>query len=147
MIVLSFCECKNYSAFAQESQQALQESQQALQESAQQHFVESHTTSVAASFAHFLQAQFLQEATASRATATASTITTFFIGQYINLKVGCKISKFFNKIFYFLIFLQLFYPLYPLGLFFCQFHESRHISSMPNSAFQPNSASALAGFE
>ena len=35
----------------------------------------------------------------------------------------------------------------PFGLFFCQFQLSRHISSIPNSAFQPNSASALAGLQ
>ena len=35
----------------------------------------------------------------------------------------------------------------PLGLFFCQFQLSRHISSIPNCAFQPSSASALAGLQ
>ena len=35
----------------------------------------------------------------------------------------------------------------PLGLFFCQFQLSRHISSIPNSAFQPSSASAFAGLQ
>ena len=33
--------------------------------------------------------------------------------------------------------------LYPLGLFFCQFQEDAHISSMPYCAFQPRSFSAL----
>ena len=33
----------------------------------------------------------------------------------------------------------------PFGLFFCQFQESRHMSSMPYSASQPNSRLALAG--
>ena len=34
---------------------------------------------------------------------------------------------------------------YPLGLFFWKFQLSRHISSIPNFASQPNSALALAG--
>ena len=35
----------------------------------------------------------------------------------------------------------------PLGLFFCQFQLSRHMSSIPNCAFQPSSASAFAGLQ
>ena len=35
--------------------------------------------------------------------------------------------------------------LYPLGLLDCHFQASRHISSTPRVAFQPNSFSALAG--
>ena len=42
---------------------------------------------------------------------------------------------------------KLLYSSNPLGLFFCQFQLSRHISSMPNSAFQPSSASAFAGLQ
>ncbi len=34
---------------------------------------------------------------------------------------------------------------YPLGLFFCQFQESRHISSNPFSAFHSNISADLAG--
>ena len=36
---------------------------------------------------------------------------------------------------------------YPLGLFFCQFQLSRHISSMPYCASQPSSAFAFAGLQ
>ena len=45
------------------------------------------------------------------------------------------------------VILTRYYSSKPLGLFFCQFQLSRHISSMPNSAFQPSSASAFAGLQ